>query len=227
MHIQVIMAEEVKLITSGPSPFGLRVSWALKLKGIQYESIEENLSKKSPLLLQHNPIYKKIPVLLHNGRPVVESLIILQYIEETWKQNPLLPAHPYEKAMSLFWAKFVDDKVLPSIWCIFMKKGKEQEEAKAEAWGNLKYLEEEVRGKKFFGGENIGIVDISFGWVVNSLSVVEELVGFEVIDGEKFPLLIKWMKAFSESPVIKENLQPRDLLLSIYGAYLQAPTTYN
>ncbi|OAY41828.1 probable glutathione S-transferase [Manihot esculenta] len=217
------MAEEVKLINSGPSPFGLRIIWALKMKGIQYESIEEDLSNKSPLLLQHNPIYKKVPVLLHNGKPIVESLIILQYIEETWKQNPLLPADPYDRAMSNFWAKFGDDKVLPSIWYVFIKKGKEQEEAKCEAWEKLKYLEEELRrGKRFFGGETIGLVDIAFGWIVNTVNVLEELIGIKVIDGEKFPLLVRWMKDFSESPVIKENWPPRDVLMSIYADFLQS-----
>ncbi|KAJ9131845.1 hypothetical protein P3X46_005272 [Hevea brasiliensis] len=219
---QQIMAEEVKLINSGSSPIGLRVVWALKLKGIQYEFIEEDLFNKSTLLLQHNPIYKKVPVLIHNGKPIVESLIILQYIEETWKQNPILPADPYEKAMSNFWANFGDDKVLPSIWYAFIKKGKEQEVAITEAWENLKFLEEELRGKKFFGGENIGLVDIASGWLAITVSVLEELVGIKVIDGEKFPLLVRWMKVFSDSPVIKENWPPRDALMSTYSAFLQS-----
>ncbi|EEF38365.1 glutathione s-transferase, putative [Ricinus communis] len=215
------MGEEVKLFNTSPSPFGLRVVWALKLKGIRYESIEEDLSNKSPLLLQYNPIYKKVPVLVHDGKPVVESLIILEYIEETWQQSPLLPAHPYQRAMAHFWAKFGDDKVLPSIWYVFIKKGKEQEDAIPEALENLKILEEELRGKKFFGGEKIGFVDLAFGWLANTLSVLEEVVGLKLIDEMKFPLLAGWMIEFSDSPVIKESWPPRDVLISLYSAYLK------
>ncbi|CAN1846600.1 Glutathione S-transferase U7 [Linum perenne] len=108
--------EEVKLLGTWTSPYRARVELALRLKSIPFQFIEEDLSNKSPLLLHSNPIHKKIPVLIHNGNPISESLIILEYIDETWNNNnngnPLLPRDPHARSAARFWMKFVDETVI-------------------------------------------------------------------------------------------------------------------
>ncbi|KAB1199177.1 Glutathione S-transferase U24 [Morella rubra] len=118
------MADEVVLLDYFASMFGMRVRIALAEKGVKYERREEDLRNKSDLLLKMNPVHKKIPVLIHNGKPVCESLIIVQYIDEVWKDRyPLLPSDPYPRAQARFWADFVDKKVYYiSISVIFLSK---------------------------------------------------------------------------------------------------------
>ena len=96
------MDEEVLLLGSWGSPFSRRVEMALKLKGIEYKYIEEDIANKSPSLLKYNPVHKMIPVLIYNGTPVAESLVNLEYIDETSKDHPILPKHPYERANARF-----------------------------------------------------------------------------------------------------------------------------
>ena len=106
------MADEVILLDFWASMFGIRVRIALAEKGVQYEYKEQDLFNKSPLLLQMNPVHKKIPVLIHNGKSVCESSIIVQYIDEVWKDKaPLLPYDPYQRAQARFWVDFIDKKV--------------------------------------------------------------------------------------------------------------------
>jgi glutathione S-transferase len=105
--------DNLKLLGGWGSPFSLRVKLALTLKGLSYDNVEEDIKNKSELLLTSNPVHKKIPVLIHNGKPICESQIILQYIDEVFPGTgpTLLPADPYDGAIARFWAAYVDDKV--------------------------------------------------------------------------------------------------------------------
>nr|CAD1835353.1 unnamed protein product [Ananas comosus var. bracteatus] len=84
---------ETKLLGLPLSPSAHRVEIALKLKGVVYESTEEVREKKSELLLNSNPVYKMIPVLIHNARPICESMMIVEHIDEFWALMGRLSSH--------------------------------------------------------------------------------------------------------------------------------------
>lgn len=110
------MGEENRVIVHGMwgSPFVKRVELALKIKGIGFQYVEEDLQNKTLELLKFNPIYKKVPVLIHNGKPICESFVILGYIDQVWKNNgpPLLLQDPYKRAQIRFWADFIHNQML-------------------------------------------------------------------------------------------------------------------
>jgi len=208
------MAEEVVLFGVWASPFSRRVEMALKLKGVEYKYMEEDLTNKSPSLLKYNPIHKKIPILVHNGKPIVESQVILEYIDETWQGYPILPKDPYERAIARFWAKVIDDKCLPAVFKAYWGEEKEREKAVEETCEILKFLEEELKEKRFFGGESIGMVDIIANIIAFWFGGFEEAWGTKLLTREKFPKLTNWSYEFVNNSVIKKCLPPREKLIA-------------
>ncbi|CAA7389001.1 unnamed protein product [Spirodela intermedia] len=208
---------ELKLYGMWASPYVLRVRLALKLKGLDYEYVEENLANKSAALLRLNPVHRKVPVLLHGDRPIAESAVILEYIDETWPRRfPLMPTDPRERAAVRFWCHFGSDKLGPSVMAIFRSTGEAQRAAVGEAGENLKLLDIELsegffRGRKFFGGEKLGFLDIVLGCGSHWFHVVEEMVGEDL--SEDFPSFTRWLREFEAQPEVREVLPPSDRLL--------------
>lgn len=95
------------------STFTHTVEFALKVKDIPYEYVEEDLTNKSCLLLHYNAVHIKVPVLLHKGKPTAESVVILEYIDDCWNTAPkLLPEDLSQRAQVRFRAAFYDQKVV-------------------------------------------------------------------------------------------------------------------
>ncbi|KAG8366274.1 hypothetical protein BUALT_Bualt17G0059400 [Buddleja alternifolia] len=96
-------SDEVKLLGRWTSPYVLRARIALNIKSLDYEFLEEIFGSKSDLLVKSNPAFKKVPVLIHGDRPICESFIIVQYVDEVWTSGPaILPSDPYDMAVARF-----------------------------------------------------------------------------------------------------------------------------
>lgn len=82
-----------------------RVRITLAEKGLDWESKHIDLSKRENL----TPEYKQInpdgvvPTLVHDGRVMIESLYIIQYLDEAFPEMPLSPADPFERAWMRIW----------------------------------------------------------------------------------------------------------------------------
>ncbi|CAN4116003.1 unnamed protein product [Withania somnifera] len=209
---------EVKLLGVGGSSYSRRVEWALKVKGVKYEFIEEDLRNKSPLLLESNPVLKKIPVLIHKEKPICESMVILEYIDEAFEGPSILPKDPYERAIAHFWAKFLDGKCLDAVREALWSKGEEQEKSKQEAYEMLKIVDYELKDKKFFGGDKIGFVDVAANYIPFWVEICEEATGVVLITSEKFPNLCAWIDEYLSCSEVKENLPDRDMMLCFFKA---------
>ncbi|KAI3525502.1 hypothetical protein L1887_04341 [Cichorium endivia] len=199
---------EVVLLGWQLSMFSAKVRISLAEKGIEYEYKEEEIPhNKSPLLLKLNPIYKKVPVLIHNERPVCESKIIVEYIDESWKgKSQLFPSDPYLKSRARFWADYTDKIYEFGMKLIKCSKGEEMEKAGQELLGCLKVLEGELGEKPYFMGEDIGVVDIAFISYYSHINAYETLGNFSLKNDcpKLFGLVTKCLQRESVSKVLTD-----------------------
>ncbi|KAF0519595.1 maleylacetoacetate isomerase [Gigaspora margarita] len=78
-----------------------RVRTCLNWKGIYYEYCPVNLlegAQKKEEYSEINP-YKFVPTLKIDGNVLTQSVEILEYLEETRPEKPLLPTDPYKRAL--------------------------------------------------------------------------------------------------------------------------------
>ncbi|KAF7848587.1 hypothetical protein BT93_L1821 [Corymbia citriodora subsp. variegata] len=195
------MAEEVILLDFWPSPFGMRARIALREKGVEFDMREEDLGNKSPLLLKMNPVHKQIPVLIHNGKPVCESLIMVQYIDETrGRESPLLPSDP----LRAFWADYVDNMMYSVGRSVWQSTWEAQEAAKKEYIKCLKVLEGELGDKAYFDGERFGYVDVSLIPFYTWFYALETLANFSIM--EECPKVVAWAKRCMQRESVAKSL---------------------
>jgi glutathione S-transferase len=95
-----------------------KVRLALYEKGLEFESRLVNLQAFE----QHDPEYLKlnpngvVPTLVHDGRAVIESTLINEYIDEVWPEPALSPSDPYERARMRIWAKWSDEHAYKAVY---------------------------------------------------------------------------------------------------------------
>ncbi|KAF2609432.1 hypothetical protein F2Q68_00046448 [Brassica cretica] len=189
---------------------------ALKLKGISYEYVEEDLKNKTESLIQLNPVLKKIPLLVHDGKPVADTQVILDYIDETWKNSPrFYPEDPYERAQEMTVSCC---KVFEVMGRLMLQEGEAQAKSVEEARERFRVLEEVLKkhfpNKTIRGNDDVGLLDIIIIASFGVYKAVHEAIGVEIIDPVNTPTLYNWIEQLQQLPVIKEVEVPHDRLVT-------------
>jgi len=89
-----------------------KVRLALVEKGIECDEIHVSLMRSEHLTAEFRTINPKavVPVIVHDGTPVLESTVILEYLEDAFPDLPgLRPADALGKARMWLWTKIPDD----------------------------------------------------------------------------------------------------------------------
>jgi len=103
----------ITLYHNAASTCSQKVRLVLAEKGLDFESHEIDLIAGE----QHDPAYVKlnpnhvVPTLVHDDRVLLESTLIVRYLDEVFAEPPLRPADPYGRYEDDLWMKRIDEKV--------------------------------------------------------------------------------------------------------------------
>lgn len=101
-----------------PSTCSKKVRLVLYEKQLPFKSHLMDLRKFE----QHAPDYLKlnpngvVPTLIHDGRVITESSVIMEYLEDAFPQPQLRPRDAYAGARMRLWLKFSDDVAYPAVY---------------------------------------------------------------------------------------------------------------
>lgn len=106
----------LELYTHPMSPCSQKVRIVLAEKNLDWTKVDVDLPGKAnlqPDYLKLNPL-GVVPTLVDGGKPVIESSIICEYLEDKFPSPALRPSDPWQTARMRFWMKHIDNKVHPS-----------------------------------------------------------------------------------------------------------------
>jgi glutathione S-transferase len=97
----------VRLYDAARCPFCARVRIALAEKGFDHETVEIDLGNRPDWIYELNPT-GKVPVL-DDGFVLPESAVIMEYLDDRYPDQPLLPGDPKSRAAARKWVFRFDD----------------------------------------------------------------------------------------------------------------------
>ena len=187
----------MKLYSFFRSSAAYRVRIALNLKGISYETASVHLVKdggynKLPAFRAVNP-QMRVPALVTDGGDVlIQSLAIIEYLDETHHQPPLLPKDPIARAHVRAIADLIACDIHPlnnTSPLRYLKNNMGQEQTAIDAWyhhwvvAGFEALEQLITPGPYACGSTVTLADICLVPQVNNARRLK-------VPLEKFPRIV-------------------------------------
>ena len=201
----------IKLYTFPPSTNSRKVRIALLEKGLEFERINVDLSKRE----QKNPEYLKIhpfgqvPALDDEGFVIYDSTIINEYLEDEYPYPSLMPTDSEGRARVRVLEDFRDAHFNPLFLHIMQEMRKPEGERDSTRMENAKNqislaferLEKELQGKEYLVGV-FSLADAAF------MSNIDQLDRFGItVDAAKYPETAAWIARLKARPSYAASAQ--------------------
>jgi len=164
----------MKLYSYFRSSAAYRVRIALDLKGLAYETVPVNLVKdgghnRRPEFRALNPQMRVPALVAPTGDVLIQSLAIIEYLDETYPDPPLLPKDPIARAQARALADIIACDIHPlnnSGTLRYLKREMHQEQGAIDAWyhhwviDGFEAIEALVQPSPYCCGSQVTVADV-------------------------------------------------------------------
>ncbi|HLY86389.1 MAG TPA: glutathione S-transferase family protein [Gaiellaceae bacterium] len=180
----------ITLYDAARCPYCARVRIVLAEKGVEVETVEIDLSDRPAWLYEKNAT-GRVPVIEEDGRPLPESAVIMEFLEECYPEPALLPADRSGRAYVRLLI-FRDHELTDPYYAF--RRG--EEGAREELEAMLAALDVVLGERPFLGGAEYGLADIAYiPWLLRARDML-------AVDLHGFPSLGGWLSRLEERPSI-------------------------
>lgn len=189
---------------------------ALMEAEISFEGVEVSWKRKVNLdkLAAVNPL-GQVPVLVKDGRPLNQSIAILEYVAEQAPAKKLLPpAGSWERTQALSWLAFIGADLQKSFGPIFWASSwttdisvqtEIRKSVAASIDKHLAYIDDALQGKDYLLGQQFTVADAYLFTVVGWCKWAEVKIS-------KYNNLTAYLKRVYARPAVQKVLAKEDLL---------------
>jgi glutathione S-transferase len=210
------MPHHLKLVSFDICPYVERSRIVLLEKDVPHEVEFIDLASKPAWFLAVSPL-GRVPVLLVDGTPIFESMIINELIEELHPAPKLLPAEPLARAEARSWIVFANDALGPASYqAMLALAGGANADALARplaAVGDaLDKLDAQLArsGGPFFLGSAFTLVDAAYAPFLRRWAIAEGWGGAEAGLLARRPAVSAWTRTLLARPSVA-RAEPAEL----------------
>jgi glutathione S-transferase len=214
-------SRDITIYSVAACPYAQRTRILLGIKNIDAKLVELDLSKKRPdWFLAINPA-GKVPAIVHAGKPLSESSVINEYIEETFPDPPMFPADPYQKALSRILIDYCNTSFTTNMYRLLMEQDAARrpriEAAANKDWSWLNDMLTRLGPDQDFPFGRFGIAELTYAPFFERYALNEYFWGYTIPEG--LARVERWRQAVLLHAAVKATSLHQDHYIKLYADY--------
>ena len=194
--------ENLKLISFNICPYVQRAMIVLNEKNISFDIEYIDLSAPPPWFYDVSPL-EKVPVLLVDGNPLFESMVICEYLDEI-TPGSLYPADAFEKAQNRSWIEFGNQILGTTFDFLRTDDDKKFNHLKSALTDHFEVLEDEFNNGDYFNGSDFSMIDVVYAPIFRYQKLISDYKDYGIF--EDAPNVKAWGERLLERPSVIKSV---------------------